>query len=108
MLLDILFWEIYVSDRFCDVLKLKRVPRQKKYQRVLWKLPAIDIYLSTYLSIYFFCVPVERHWFIDPDTYYQEFLAHLDRNSPQKYRYYKPRPKWLSVKNDLSLLSSQN
>ena len=64
--------------RFCDILKWKGVPRQKKYQRILWKPPTIHLATESVLCpcwtslIYFFHLPTIKI-----------FFAHLDRNNPQ-------------------------
>ena len=93
--------------RFCDILKWKGVPRQKKYQRILWKPPTIHLATESFL---FLCSSSLPWLFFYPHTYctIKIFFAHLDRNFPQKYRYDKRSSKWLSATNDLSLFSSQN
>ena len=66
--------------RFCDILKWKGVTEQKKYQRILWKPPTINLATESFL-----CPCWTSLIFFYPHTYctIKIFFAHLDRNNPQ-------------------------
>ena len=87
------------------------VPQQKNYKHTCTPPTLLSIDLSMVLSLYTLFVYLTIYWtsliYVSAYLLSKMFFLHLDRKSPQNYRYYKRSSKWLSVRNALSVFSSK-